>query len=1065
MWPFNLKRPQKNIPTVSKRFLREISVQQETLALRSHFKEILKTLREHNLEKLPWYLVLGPEKSGKTTLLSQPFYHWNYIIPPFFAARSLKDTPSTTSLLHPICARINQDAVFIEIPGRYLQEKTSKNSVFGTFLNLVKKNKISGLIQGIILVLGLDEVTKLSAQKHQEQIYTLKQCLLETAEILKRPINLQILLTKTDTLTGFNEFFSEALQEERLDVFGIELPVQVFNRSIPPSQAVSDQFNLLLKKLNERIIWLLHRERLIDKKALIADFPQQLASFKELLNQYVYHLFDIAPYQTKIFLRSIYFCSSTHHGETVDHLSKFLSIYNLPERTNITTSLKPKNYFVSRLLRTITNTPKAYKFSPQEIFAIPRHITLMAAFLLVLIAITYLSSDFYQKNRIINDLQKEFKINSHLNFSGDSSQALLNELLILGSLQKIIQLQQTIPFSFLINLKLHPLHSFLSQAKQNHQQILQNQFIPLLKSTLTRELLNASLANPNSVYPTLKAYLALSNPQKNSAYLTAWLKNYLGSENLKTSQMKLNRQCIDFNLCPPIQLDNPAIFHAQSVLNNLPKPFLAYLILKGEMITTMDPFPADFDKVFVYLSNTREIPTIYTYEKIASIYFEKIPAFTKAAFSGNEVLGRQFFTEVNATELNNVIEQVRAFYFQDYAKHWLQILTHTEIKLATNFQQAVVILDTLSKKSSPLSLLLQEVTKQITFDIPALSQKRSLVEQQNFYSHVKNHLMIDDATSRVLTARPQLVNDTIQHESLRLKKILESISKSSDVKKAAFEMTKLEYQNQKTFGKLAKIAFEMPQPLSRWLISLISNDWLILLQTTRTYTNQMWQSMVLPEYRSKLGERYPLVRQSTIDVQLADFAHFFGKSGTLDSFFNQYLSHFIDTNKAYWQWRELYGQSLSNNKSLPLQIERATLIRKMFFSKTDELAVEFYLIPMTMTPTLKGIELTIDGQQVNTQTQNLTSTPLIWPGVKNNDGSNLTFLKQTGEQVLLAEKGPWSLFRLLDNAYIQPIKDSKHYLVTFDLNGNAAKYQLMTEQAINPFIPNFISQFSCLEEF
>ena len=120
---------------------------------------------------------------------------------------------------------------------------------------------------------------------------------------------------------------------------------------------------------------------------------------------------------------------------------------------------------------------------------------------------------------------------------------------------------------------------------------------------------------------------------------------------------------------------------------------------------------------------------------------------------------------------------------------------------------------------------------------------------------------------------------------------------------------------------------------------------------------------------------------------------------------------------------------------------------------------------MGITPTLKNVQLNIDGQQVNVQTQNLTSMPLAWPSTKNNDGSNLICLKQTGEQMIIAEKGPWALFRLLDNAFLQPLKDPKHYLITFDLNGAAAKYQLMTENTLNPFIPNFVSQFSCLEEF
>ena len=621
------------------------------------------------------------------------------------------------------------------------------------------------------------------------------------------------------------------------------------------------------------------------------------------------------------------------------------------------------------------------------------------------------------------------------------------------------------PLSSLINFTWHPLHQLSLQTQQNYQQLLEHQLIPLLQNSLTRELLNASIANPNHIYSTLKAYLALGDPKKHADYLANWLKNYLFSEKLKgINAAALNIQEIDFNAWPALTLDNPAIAHAQSILTHLPKPLLAYYILKGEIIGTVDPFPADFDKVFIY-PGVREIPAIYTREKIANVYFDQIPEAARAAFSGNDVLGKEFFIEVNTHDFNSIVEQVREFYLQDYARQWQSILTYTQIKLANDFSDELNILDALSKKPSPLTLLLQRVTEQTTLDISALSEKRSLIEQRNFYNHFKDHFNMDDATNRLLAAKPHLVNQTIQPEIIKLKKMLENISKSNNAKKAAFDIVKAEFQNQKTFGKLAKAAFEMPQPLSRWLISLISNDWLLLLQATHNYINQAWLNSVVPEYRSKLSERYPLVKQSSIDVELADFAHFFGQEGTLDTFARQYLLPFIDTNKPRWQWRELYGQSLSKENDLPLHLERAALIRKMFFSKSGELSVEFYLMPMSLGPMLKGIQLNIDGQEVNSQTSNSNSIPFVWPGGKNREGSSLTFVRQNGERVLLAERGSWSLFRLLEDAYIQPLQDSKHYAVVFDLNGNAAKYQLAAESAINPFIPNFIAGFKCLDGF
>lgn len=1047
------------------RFLQEVCTQQEILSLQSHFKELLKVLRDNHLENLPWYILIGPEEAGKTTLLTHSFHAWKYTVPSVFALRSSKITASTQRLLHPICARINTEGVFIEIPGRFLQEQT-RAGIWEAFLKLLKKNKVYPLLRAVILVLDLNNLAKLSTQKHQEQIYLFKHHFSTLTQILKHPIYLQILLSKVDTLLGFNEFFSESLQEERSDVFGIEFSKNAFNTIIPASHVFSEQFAVLLTKLNERIIWLLHRERLIYKKSLIADFPQQFASFKELLHRYIYDLVDMAPYQNKILFKSIYFFSNLSNGDTEDHLAKLLAVYQLPERENHSEASKSKSYFVNRLLNKTSQLSQVPKAEARALFAIPRHITFLTISLSTLLFLGYLGIDFQRKTQAIDQLQKNFSEVFHQNFSDDSNQTLFNEAQSLEYLQSVISLLKAMPLSWLIDFEWHPLHKLQIQTTQEYQQILQHQFIPSLKNALTNDLLRASIADSNRIYALLKAYLALKNPQRNADYLSSWLKSYLSDQKIKeVLHIPFNERGINVANWPATEIDDAAVSHARNLLTSLPKPLLAYLVLKGEMAKTINPFPQDFDKVFVSPQKTRLISAIYTQKEIASTYFHQIPRAVQAALFGNNVLGKQVADRPSEREIQSTINEVRAFYLMDYAHRWQYILSNTEVKLARDYWQALAILDGLTNKPDLLATLLREVVQQTTIDVYKLSKYQPLSEQRRFQDDIKHYFKVDEATNQLINAKPHLIDDAIQPELSRLKSLLENIAKSADIKKTSFEFAKTEFQNQKLFGKLAATAFELPPPLSRWLITIVSNDWLLVLQHTHTHVHQAWQNTILAEYRSKLSDRYPLVKRSMNDIELADFAHFFGKEGTMEVFFNRYLQPFIDTTTPRWQWRELYGQSLSRSSDFPLQLERAALLRKMFFSKTGELTVEFYLMPEAIGPTLRSIQLNIDGQMVNSQLQNVNMMPLLWPGIKNREGSSLTFLKQNGERMLLSEKGPWSLFRLLDNAYVQATKDPKSFSLTFDLNGNAVKYQLAAESPLNPFVPNFIEQFNCPESF
>ncbi|MFI5406377.1 MAG: type VI secretion IcmF C-terminal domain-containing protein, partial [Nitrososphaerales archaeon] len=88
---------------------------------------------------------------------------------------------------------------------------------------------------------------------------------------------------------------------------------------------------------------------------------------------------------------------------------------------------------------------------------------------------------------------------------------------------------------------------------------------------------------------------------------------------------------------------------------------------------------------------------------------------------------------------------------------------------------------------------------------------------------------------------------------------------------------------------------------------------------------------------------------------------------------------------------------------------------------------------------------------------------LIWPGSEKNATTTLLFTDTQGQQYKSEGSGPWGLFKLIDTAKIKTLDDTQHFLLTFDLDGNAAKYELIAKNPINPFIPGVVDQFSAPE--
>jgi len=78
------------------------------------------------------------------------------------------------------------------------------------------------------------------------------------------------------------------------------------------------------------------------------------------------------------------------------------------------------------------------------------------------------------------------------------------------------------------------------------------------------------------------------------------------------------------------------------------------------------------------------------------------------------------------------------------------------------------------------------------------------------------------------------------------------------------------------------------------------------------------------------------------------------------------------------------------------------------------------------------------------------SAPFAWPGT---DGSRLVsfgFDTKDGKKLHKEIEGQWAWFRVLDMARIQKIDQTK-YLLTFDIDGVQARYELSASSVDNPF--------------
>lgn len=221
---------------------------------------------------------------------------------------------------------------------------------------------------------------------------------------------------------------------------------------------------------------------------------------------------------------------------------------------------------------------------------------------------------------------------------------------------------------------------------------------------------------------------------------------------------------------------------------------------------------------------------------------------------------------------------------------------------------------------------------------------------------------------------------------------------------------------------------------------------------------EVWRNQVQRKCLAALGNRYPLTRSSSIDVNLDDFTLVFGAGGLIDSFFNEHLAPLVDTSSQQWRWS---GQTqLDIPESVLVQFQRARMIRDSLFAAGGGPSASFEITPQRLDPNATRVFLEIDGQPMEYSHGPPTPTAMKWPG-PGPAVSRISLAPQSSGQNSISVAGPWSFFRLLDEGAIERSSLTDRFTVTFNVGGRVATFNLRANSVFNPFTLTALERFRC----
>ncbi|MFC0396979.1 type VI secretion system membrane subunit TssM [Paraburkholderia rhizosphaerae] len=703
----------------------------ERAQLQQRFQEAIDTLRKTrknggNLYALPWYVVIGPPGSGKSTLLQNSGL--DFPLSERFGKEALRGIGGTRD-----CDWwFTDEAVFLDTAGRYTTQDSdavADASAWSEFLKLLRRYRRRRPLNGVIVTLSMSDLLTFDDGARQQHIRIVRRRLDELAQHLKVRVPVYLVFTKCDLVAGFGEFFDDLGPEQRSQVWGMTFPA---GKTIDGSAYAmfAAEFDLLLERLNTRLIERLHAERDRTRRAAVLSFPQQLGAVREIARQFVEGVFARHEYGQPPLLRGAYLTSGTQEGTPIDRmLGAVARTFGVDAARVRNTGVQQRTYFVERLLKEVLFRESGFagtnpQLERQKIIlqtASYAGIALVTALLVAALATSYARNRGYVAQ--VQDALKDFPARDSLADSPDLktyfARALERVEVIAGAQDVADQYHGHVPW--LMRFGLFQGHALLRQVHGAYLRELNGSLLPGA-GVRFREGLSASASDPQALYGYLKGYLMLGEPQHlDPAELAAlarieWQRLFPQDPAIQRALDKHFTALLNDPQKPrALTLDNALVDQARATLKTADLSTLIYGGLKldadrsGAPGIRLDQSLGLLANVFTRKSGaplSQPLPALFTRPYFASEVDKGLDESVDRFVKDDWVFGA---TRIDPLARSRFEQQVLTLYEQDYIKTWDGLLADLQLQPVANIQDASALSAKLSGPSSPLKALLNLV--------------------------------------------------------------------------------------------------------------------------------------------------------------------------------------------------------------------------------------------------------------------------------------------------------------------------------------------------------------------
>ena len=968
--------------------------------------EVVEFLKSSNLGEagveavysLPWYLVAGTLRSGKSSLVLSSNLDFKTL--PSQRESEQKFIRPTGSVEW----RVTSDAVFIDTAGRY-QSESADGDEWAALVEAIKKQRPKRPLDGLLLVVDTEKILEGRDSEVEQMAKILRTRLDEVMQRTKVRFPVYLIFTNADSIEGFADSFSVSQREGKNLVWGSTIPLEKTEQA----QSLFDgEYALLQDAIMKRRLQRLSAPFSPSKQLRIFNFPLHFTSARRKLGSFVSTLFRPNPFSESPFLRGFYFTAAPdkNGGRVAANQPKTIGNTFFTEKLFRDVVLRDKD---------LVGTFQAQKTRPPMLGWI---LTALGT-ILVLSVLTLAGVSLYKNKQLLDTASERGE--AVINLAKENTKNPLektpveaqNEIDATENLREtLVELDRYerdgAPFYMRMGLysgnqiyKENLLPTYFAAVEQRYKEPM----VKRLEAEMRKFSSSDPVANPAKLtdeeeenlsnnYDLLKAYLMLTEKyrdQADAAHVSTTLKDFWVSESklpaslADKSQLQLDfwAKQIDRESFPRISMDQALIDSTRAKLKAFPAINRFYKRKVTEISkevdkqigeTTVDAILTRSGGNTSYIEGTYPVQSAYT--------LEGFKLMEKALVEANDELTKPDWvmgeTGENAIAQNeDVGGKVKEFYFRDYAEEWRNFVKGTNIKYSR--ENASDALQTFSSEDSPVILLAKEISRQTNFSSKAESAgwmdwifsffaSQETAETGGNTPVEKQFLPLHSFIGESPNEKNPV--DKYQTDINAVSKKFSTFS-PTQINQISQELAQDDNKNfrqlrvaQEGINTLLK-PFESTsagQELAAFLQEPLENLSALLGADAQTQLKKNWANKVLPAAK-EIEKGYPF-EAGDAEVDLKNLTAFLNPvDGTLTKFYNDNLKVYFDETSEGLKVKE--NSDVKFNDDFVEYLNNAFRLQKALFGKsaTPKFEYEFTLQPVEQAI----IEVTIDGQKVTSE--------------------------------------------------------------------------------------------------